>query len=277
MMSERQITVITPNKSLNNFWRELWDYRDLFYFLAWRDFKVRYKQTIIGVTWAILRPLLTMLVFTIVFGKIAKLPTEGDAPYAIMVFSAMLPWYFFSSVFQESSQSLISNASMLSKVYFPRIIIPTTSLFVNGIDFLASCFILLIVMAWYQYLPSIRIFFIPLFLLLVVLASLGVSLWISALNVKYRDFRYIVPFIIQFGLFISPVGFSSSIVSDQWRFIYSLNPMVGVIDGFRWAILGGDIQLYMKGFIISVALSISIFFSGVLFFQRMERKFADII
>ncbi|MGR9073088.1 MAG: ABC transporter permease [Gammaproteobacteria bacterium] len=276
-MNRLQQTVITPDKSIDDFWRELWHYRELFYFLAWRDFKVRYKQTIIGVAWAILRPLLTMLVFTVVFGKLAKLPSEGGAPYAVMVFSAMLPWYFFASILQESSQSLIGSAPMLSKVYFPRIIIPTTPIFVNLVDFAASFLVMLCIMFWYRYAPDARVMLLPLFLLLAMVASLGAGLWISSLNVKFRDFRYIVPFIVQFGLYVSPVGFSSSIVPENWRLLYSLNPMVGVIDGFRWAILGQDSQLYLPGFLMSIGLSIALFVSGFRYFRKTERKFADII
>ena len=269
--------MITAGKSLDRFWRELWAYRELFYFLAWRDFKVRYKQTVIGATWAILRPLLTMIVFTVIFGKLANLPTEGIAPYPIMVFAAMLPWYFFSTTLQESSMSLITNAGLLSKVYFPRIIIPTTPLFVILIDFAISFVILILMMGWYQFIPNIKILLLPLLLILAILTSLGAGLWISSLNVKYRDFRYVVPFIVQIGLYISPVGFSSSVVPEHWRFLYSLNPMVGVIDGFRWAILGNESAIYLPGFSISVTLAIALFVSGIWFFQKTERKFADII
>lgn len=276
MRQSHEIT-IQPDKSLSGSWQELVEYRDLFYFLAWRDFKVRYKQTVIGVAWAVLRPILTMVVFTIVFGKLAKLPADGGAAYPILVFAAMLPWYFFASNIQESSQSLVANASMVSKIYFPRIIIPVAPLFVNFIDFVISFAILLGLMAWYQHLPGIRIFLLPFFLLLAGITAMGAGFWISALNVKYRDFRYVVPFIVQLGLFISPVGFSSNIVPEQWRLLYSLNPLVGVIDGFRWAIIGNDVQLYFPGFVLSVVLSVILFISGVWFFRKTERKFADII
>lgn len=276
-MRQTRELIIEPNKPLSHFWRELLEYKDLFYFLAWRDFKVRYKQTIIGVVWAVLRPFLTMVVFTIVFGRIANLPSEGEAPYAIMVFAAMLPWYFFATTLQESSMSIVNNASMVSKIYFPRIIIPVAPMFVNAIDFIISFGILIAMMVWYQFIPDLKIVFLPLFLLLAVIASLGIGFWISALNVKYRDFRYVVPFIVQIGLYVSPVGFSSSIISEQWRLIYSLNPMVGVIDGFRWAILGKEATLYLPGFSLSIIIAVVLFATGIWYFNKTERKFADII
>ncbi len=269
--------IIEPNKKLDKVIGELWQYRDLFYFLAWRDFKVRYKQTVIGALWAFLRPLLTMIVFTIIFGKIAGLPSQGDTPYAILVFVAMLPWYFFSGSFQEGSNALIANANMISKVYFPRIIVPISSLFVNLIDFMISFLILLLLMVFYQFTPSINIIALPLFLMLVAMFTIGMTLWMSALNVKYRDIRYIVPFVVQFGLYISPVGFSSEVVANQWRFLYSLNPLVGVIDGFRWCILGENTVFYWPGFIISVVLTLLLLVSGYIFFSKTERLFADII
>ncbi len=274
--SEFDIT-IQPGKRLDKSLKELWQYRDLFFFLAWRDFKVRYKQTIIGALWAFLRPLLTMIVFTIIFGKVAGLPSQGDAPYAIMVFSAMLPWYFFSSSFGDGSNALVANSSMISKVYFPRIIIPISTLFVNLVDLGISFVILLILMIYYQFAPSTNIVFLPLFLLLAIAFTIALTLWMSALNVKYRDIRYIVPFIIQFGLYVSPVGFSSEVITNKWRIIYSLNPMVGVIDGFRWCIIGKAANFYWPGFIISIAFTIFLLISGYLFFSNTERKFADII
>lgn len=274
--SEFDIT-IQPGKRLDKSLKELWQYRDLFFFLAWRDFKVRYKQTIIGALWAFLRPLLTMIVFTIIFGKVAGLPSQGSAPYAIMVFSAMLPWYFFSSSFGDGSNALVANSNMISKVYFPRIIIPISTLFVNLVDLGISFIILLILMVYYQFAPSANIAFLPLFLLLAIAFTIALTLWMSALNVKYRDIRYIVPFIIQFGLYVSPVGFSSEVITNKWRIIYSLNPMVGVIDGFRWCIIGEAANFYWPGFIISIAFTIFLLISGYLFFSNTERKFADII
>lgn len=268
--------IIEPSKSVKNQWHELWQYRDLFYFLAWRDILVRYKQTTIGVAWSVLRPLLTMIVFTIIFGRIAKLPSE-NIPYPLLVFSAMIPWQFFSNTFSEASNSLIRNTQLISKVYFPRIIIPTTAMVVSMIDFAISFMILMLLMLFYGVMPDIKIFLLPFFLLLSISASLGAGYIIAALNVKFRDFRYVVPFIIQFGLYISPVGFSSSVVPEQWRIIYSINPMVGVVEGFRWILLGKDIPFYWPGFIISVGLSFFLLVAGILYFNNMERNFADII
>jgi len=269
--------IIEAGRSERQYWRDIWRYRELFYFLAWRDILVRYKQTFIGVAWALIRPFLTMVVFTVVFSKIAKLPSEGDAPYAILVFAAMLPWQFFSSALAECSNSLITNANLISKVYFPRLVVPTSAVIVSFVDFMISGIILLGLMAWYDYVPSWRILTLPLFILVAFAASMGAGLWLASLNVKYRDFRYIVPFIVQFGLYISPVGFSSSIVPEEWRLLYSLNPMVGVIDGFRWAILGGDSNLYLPGFALSLGLVILILVSGIWYFRKTERTFADVI
>jgi len=268
--------IIEAGRTERHYWKDLWRYRELFYFLAWRDILVRYKQTIIGIAWAILRPVLTMLVFTVVFGKLAKLPS-GGAPYPIMVFAALLPWQFFAASFSEAGNSLIVNTSMISKVYFPRLVLPTTAVIVSFVDFLISFSILLAMMLWYEFIPEVRIIMLPLFILIAFAASMAGGLWIAALNVKYRDFRYIIPFIVQFGLYISPVGFTSSIVPDKWRLLYSLNPMVGVIDGFRWAILGGGYQLYMPGFLLSLALVAFILVTGIVYFRKTEKTFADII
>ncbi len=270
------ILVIEAGRTESQYWKDLWRYRELFYFLAWRDILVRYKQTAIGIAWALIRPFLTMIVFTIVFGNLAKLPSEG-APYPILVFAAMLPWQFFANALSECSNSLISNANLISKVYFPRLIVPASAVLVSFVDFLVSGMILLALMAWYDFVPSWRILTLPLFILIAFAAAIGGGLWLSALNVKYRDFRYIVPFIVQFGLYISPVGFSSSIVPERWRLLYSLNPMVGVIDGFRWAVLGGEAKLYWPGFTLSVGLVALLFVSGVCYFRKMERSFADVI
>ena len=268
--------VIEAGKTEGQYWKDIWHYRELFYFLAWRDILVRYKQTVIGIAWSLIRPLLTMVVFTIIFGKLAKLPSEG-VPYPILVFAAMLPWQFFSNSLSESSNSLIANSNLLSKIYFPRIIMPTSSVIVGLVDFFISFVILAILMIWYQFIPDWRIVTLPFFLMLALFASLGFGLWIAALNVKYRDFRYIVPFIVQFGLYISPVGFSSSIVPGKWRFLYSINPMVGVIDGFRWALLGQNIQLYWPGFLLSIGLTVLVFLYGLRYFRMTERTFADVI
>lgn len=268
--------VIEAGKTGSLYWKDLWSYRELFYFLSWRDILVRYKQTAIGFAWSILRPLLTMVVFTVIFGKLAKLPSEG-IPYPILVYAAMLPWQFFANSLTESSNSLINNANMLTRIYFPRLILPSSAVIVSLVDFAISFTILFVLMIWFAFIPNWRILFIPLFLLLALLVSLGASLWFSSLNVKFRDFRYIIPFVVQFGLYISPVGFSSSIIPEKWRLIYSLNPMVGVIDGFRWSILGDKTSLYIPGFLISITLTLILFISGIFYFRKTERTFADII
>jgi len=272
--NNKDYIVIEAGKSEKNYFRDIWRYRELFYFLSWRDILVRYKQTVIGIAWSIIRPVLTMIVFTIIFGKIAKLPST-DAPYPILVFTALLPWQFFANALQESSNSLISNSSMISKIYFPRIIMPVSSMIVALVDFAISFVLLGIIMIFYHFIPSWKIIFMPLFLLLAILVSTGAGLLISALNVKYRDFRYIVPFIIQFGLYISPVGFSSDTIPGKWRIIYSLNPMVGVIDGFRWSIIGKGVQFYIPGFIISIILTIILFIIALIYFRKTEKTFAD--
>ncbi len=272
----QQELVIEAGRTEQQYWKDLWRYRELFYFLAWRDILVRYKQTAIGISWALIRPFLTMVVFTVVFGQLAKLPSEG-APYPILVFSAMLPWQFFANSLSECSNSLISNANLISKVYFPRLIVPTSAVVVSFVDFLISGMILLGLMAWYNFVPSWRILTLPLFIAIAFAASMGVGLWFASLNVKYRDFRYIVPFIVQFGLYISPVGFSSSIVPQKWQLLYSLNPIVGVIDGFRWAILGGESKLPLPELVLSLALVLLLLFSGIWYFRKTEKAFADII
>ena len=268
--------VIEAGRAESQYWKDLWRYRELFYFLSWRDILVRYKQTAIGIAWALIRPFLTMVVFTVVFGNLAKLPS-GGAPYPILVFAAMLPWQFFSNALSECSNSLITNSNLISKIYFPRLIVPASAVIVSFVDFLISGMILLALMIWYNFVPDWRILTLPLFILIAFAASMGVGLWFAALNVEYRDFRYIVPFIAQFGLYISPVGFSSSIVPEKWRLLYSLNPMVGVIDGFRWAILGGNSQIYWAGFALSVGFVALLFASGIWYFRKTERTFADVI
>lgn len=268
--------VIKAGKTEGQYWQDIWHYRELFYFLAWRDLLVLYKQTAIGVSWALIRPLLTMVVLTIVFGRLAKLDV-GEAPYPILVFAGLLPWQFFSNALSESSNSLILNANLVSKVYFPRLIVPASAVIVSFVDFIISGLILLALMAWYDFVPDWRIMTLPIFIAIGFAAAMGGGLWLAALNVEYRDFRYLVPFIVQFGLYISPVGFSSEVVPEQWRLLYSLNPMVGVIDGFRWAILGGDFQLYWPGFCLSMLLVLALLSSGIWYFRKMERTFADVI
>jgi lipopolysaccharide transport system permease protein len=268
--------IIEAGRTERNYWRDLFRYRELFYFLAWRDVLVRYKQTVIGVLWAVLRPFLTMVVFVFIFSKIAKLPSEG-VPYPVMVFAAMLPWTLFSTSLSEGSNSLISNANLISKVYFPRLIVPASAVIVSFVDFLISLVLLGLLMIWYQVWPTWHLLALPLFTLLALAASTGAGLWLAALNVEYRDFRYVVPFLVQFGLYLSPVGFSSSIVPEKWRLLYSINPMVGVIDGFRWAISGGRSSIYMPGLIASVVVMSILLASGIWYFRRMERTFADVI
>jgi lipopolysaccharide transport system permease protein len=275
--SMTELTIIEPGRRESYYWVELWRYRELLRVLAWRDLSVRYKQTVIGAMWALIRPFLTMVVFTVVFGHIAGLPSDGSAPYALMVFAGMLPWTFFSTGLADASNSLVNNANLISKVYFPRLVVPIATIAVALADFFISLCVLLALLVWYQYLPGWQIFALPLFVILAFLASIGPSLWITSLNVRYRDFRYIIPFIVQFGLYVSPVGFSSNIIGDQWRLIYSLNPLVGVIDGFRWCILGAGSRLYMPGLIASIGVTLFFLWFGVRQFRKMEKSFADLI
>ena len=266
--------VIEPGRMERQYWRDLWRYKELFYFLAWRDILIRYKQTVAGVGWSVVRPLLTMVVLTVVFGKLAAMPS-GGVPYPILVFCGMLPWQFFATAVSECGTSLVSNAALVSKVYFPRMTIPASSVIAGLVDLLISFGLMVVVMIWYQYLPGPRVFLLPVFVLIAFCAAFGLGLWISALMVKYRDFRFIIPFFVQFGLYISPVGFTSAVVPQQWRLVYSLNPMVGVIDGFRWAIVGGP--AYWPGFALSVAIVGLLLLTGVWHFRRTERTFADVI
>lgn len=278
MVDHNQATelVIEAGHTEKQYWQDIWGYRELFYFLAWRDILVRYKQTAIGIAWALIQPFMTMVVFTVVFGNLAKLPSEG-VPYPILVFAGMLPWQFFANSLGNCSNSLVNNSNLIAKVYFPRLIVPASALVVCFVDFLVAGMVLLGLMIWYDFVPSFRIITLPLFIAIAFTIALGVGLWFASLNVKYRDFRYLVPFITQFGLYISPVGFSSSVIPSQWRLLYSLNPMVSVIDGFRWAILGGESTLYFPGFILSVTLVVLFLVSGIWYFRRMEKTFADII
>lgn len=273
---DERVLILEAGRSERHYWADLWHYRELFLILAWRDVAVRYKQTLIGIAWAVLRPLLTMIVFTIIFNKVATLPSEGDTPYAIMVFAGMLPWFLFSTILLDASNSLVSNANLISKIYFPRIVVPTASAVVALVDFTLNLMVLFLIMIWYGFVPHFQIIFLPFFAALAILAALGPALWISALNVKYRDFRYAIPFVVQFGLYISPVGFSSSLIPDEWRFLYSLNPVVGIIDGFRWCILARD-SLYLPGFLTSLAVTATLLWLGVRNFRRSEKTFADTI
>ena len=272
-----QETILESDSAEGHYWLELWHYRELFRVLAWRDISVRYKQTVIGAVWALIRPFLTMVLFTVLFDKLAKLPSEGTAPYAIMVFAGMLPWTFFSSTLSDASNSLLSGGNLISKVYFPRLILPTAAIGVGLVDFAVNLLMLIVLMIWYRFAPSWHIVLLPAFMAIAIFASLGPGLWLSALNVKYRDFRYIIPFLVQFGLYASPVGFSSNIVPEQWRLLYSLNPMVGVIDGFRWCILGGQSPLYLPGFLLSIGVTVSFLWLGIRQFRNTEDSFADLI
>jgi lipopolysaccharide transport system permease protein len=271
------ITIIEPGRQERNYWRDLWRYRELFYVLAWRDVSVRYKQTIIGAAWAVIRPFLTMIVFTIIFGKIAQLPSVGTVPYSVMVFAGLLPWSFFATGLSDASMSMIGNANLITKVYFPRLIIPTAAIVVSFADFLVSFCLLLVLMVWYRFLPGWQIVFLPAFLLLAFVASIGPALWLTALNVKYRDFRFVIPFIVQVGLYISPVGFTAGVIPEQWRTIYALNPMVGVIEGFRWCVLGGQSPLDLESLAIGTAVAVVLLWIGLRRFRRTEAGFADLI
>ncbi len=268
--------LIEAGRTERQYWRDLWRYRELFFFLAWRDLLVRYKQTIVGVGWSLIRPLLTMIVLTVVFGKLGKMPS-GGLPYPLLVLCGMLPWQFFSTAMAESGNSLVMNSNMISKVYFPRLVIAVSSVITSFVDFLISGAFLVVLMIWYRYAPPLTVLFLPFFVLLAFGASLGVGLWIAALMVQYRDFRFIVPFMVQFGLYISPVGFQSSVVPERFRLLYALNPMVGIIDGFRWCLLGAQNDIYKLGLGISVIDVIVLVTSGIWYFRKTEQTFADVI
>ena len=258
-------------------WRDLWEYRELFYFLAWRDVRVRYKQSALGIGWAVIRPTLTMVVFTIVFSRLAKLSAPGAVPYALLVMSAMLAWQFFATAVADSSNSLISNANLISKVYFPRILVPAAAVGTSFVDFAITLTVTGGLMAWFRFMPDWHVLALPFFVLLACAASFGVGLWFAALNVEYRDVRHIVPFIVQFGLYVSPVGFNSGIVPEPWRMLYALNPMVGVIDGFRWSLLRGDVPLAWTTVACSIVVTVVLCTTAIAFFRSVEKSFADVI
>ena len=269
--------IIEAGRTEKNYWRDIWRYRELFLILAWRDVAVRYKQTVIGVAWALIRPFATMIVFTVVFNKVAKLDAPGSLPYALFVIAALIPWQFFSTALSESSNSLIGNANLISKVYFPRLIVPAGSVITSLVDFLITLGLMALMMIWYGFLPDWRLVTLPLFIVLAFGSAFGAGLWLCALNVKYRDFRYVIPFVVQFGLYVSPVGFSSDKIPEQWRLLYACNPMVGVIDGFRWALLRGESALWWPSILTSVLLTSVLCLSGVWYFRRTERTFVDVI
>jgi lipopolysaccharide transport system permease protein len=269
--------VLEAGRAERHYWQDLWRYRELVRVLAWRDVSVRYKQTLIGVSWALIRPFLTMVVFTVAFGKLAKLPSDGNAPYALMVFAGMLPWSFFSTALSDTANSLLTNSNLISKVYFPRLIAPVAAVIVALVDFLISFAVLIGLMVWYQFAPGWQTLALPGFIMLALLASLGPGLWLTAMNIKYRDFRFVLPFIVQLGLYISPVGFSSNVIPQDWRLLYSLNPMVGVIDGFRWCILGSQSKFNVPGLVASVAVTVLFLWLGIRQFRKTENSFADLI
>jgi lipopolysaccharide transport system permease protein len=278
--------IIEADRAEKNYWRDLWRYRELFYFLAWRDILVRYKQTAVGVAWAVIRPFLTMVVLTVTFSKIAKLSVPAGVPYALVVMAGILPWQFFANSMSESSNSLVGNANLISKVYFPRLVVPAGSVITSFVDFLITLVLMGLMMVWFHFAPDGRLLFLPLFMALAFGAAFGMGLWLCALNVEYRDFRYIIPFVVQFGVFISPVGFTTSHVPEtlRWhnyeipaRLLYSLNPLVGIIDGFRWALLRGQEPLNIASLSCSIIIVGILCFTGIWYFRRMERSFADVI
>ncbi|MGA7792981.1 MAG: ABC transporter permease [Candidatus Acidiferrales bacterium] len=275
--ARERVLVLEAGRAERNYWRDLWSYRELFAILAWRDVAIRYKQTAIGIAWAVVRPLLTMMIFTVVFGRLAHLPSDGAVPYPIMVFAGMLPWLLFSTILSDASNSLVSNANLISKVYFPRLIVPCAASVAALVEFGIAFVLFVLMMLWFRFLPDFRIVFLPLFIALAVLASLGPALYIAALNVKYRDFRFIIPFVVQFGMYVSPVGFSSAVIPAKWRLLYRLNPVVGVIDGFRWCLLRGQSELYLPGLYLNLIIICAFLWWGVSYFRRTERTFADVI
>jgi lipopolysaccharide transport system permease protein len=275
-VSSEDVVIIEAGRSNAHYWRDLWRYRELLYFIARRDIAVRYKQTVLGIAWAVLRPLAAMVVFTLIFGRIANLPSDG-APYSLLVFTGMVPWFFFAAALSESSNSLLANANLLSKVYFPRLLVPVAALGAPLVDLLVGIVLLVLLMLWLGYPPNLRMFALPAFMLLAYCAALGLGLWFAALNIQYRDFQFVVPFLIQFGLFASPIGYSSKLIPEQWRLLFSLNPMVSVIDGFRWALLGEPFSFHLDALFFSVLLTAIVLAGGLWFFRRTERALADVI
>lgn len=272
-----RLLILEPGRSEKNYWADLWAYRELFFVLAWRDISVRYKQSALGAAWAIVRPVLAVIVFTFIFGRVANLPSTGNVPYPIMVYAGTLPWFLVSSILGDASQSLVSNSNMISKIYYPRLITPAASSIVSLVDFTLSFCVLMLMMLLFWFAPSWHIIFLPIFIVYAVAVAFGPAMLLSSLNVRYRDFRFVVPFLIQFGLYISPVGFSSDVVPDQWRLLYSLNPAVSVIDGFRWCLLGGEAPIYWPGFLLGFAVTALFLWLGFRSFRKAERSFADYI
>ena len=276
--SEPRTIILRPSRGFSFLdFRELWIYRELVYFLTWRSLKVRYKQTVLGAVWAVLEPFLTMVVFTIFFGNLAKVGSD-NIPYPIWSYAGLLPWGLFSKALSDASRSLVANSHMITKIYFPRIILPLSSILAGLVDFAIAFVVLIGMMLFYKQFPTSAVWTLPLFLLLAMITALGVALWLSALNVKYRDVGYILPFLTQFWLFITPVVYPSSQIPEQWRLIYGLNPMTGVVEGFRWALLGINPQpTFFPMLAVSAAMAIVVRFTGILYFRRMERGFADMV
>lgn len=295
MQQERPELIIEAGRGEQQYWLDLWRYRELFYFLAWRDIMVRYKQAVLGVSWAIIQPLAMTIILTVVFKKIASMPSPAGVPYALVVLAGSLPWQFFAVALTGCGNSLIGNANLLTKVYFPRLVVPTSAVVVAFVDFLISLSIMAVMMIYYQWTPDWKIIFLPLFMLLACGVAMGAGLWQASLNVQYRDVRYIIPFITQFGLYVSPVGFVSDTIPTRYRLLYSLNPMVSVIDGFRWCLLRGEwdappallaatgaapkahIYLYWPGLALSTFVVILLLTTSIWYFRKMERTFADVI
>ena len=272
---------IEPGRAEKNYWKDLWRYRELFYILSWRDLKVRYKQTVIGVVWSVLRPLLTMAIFTFIFKNVAKFEAPDGVSYPVLVFAGLLPWQFFAAGLTESSNSLIGNERLISKVYFPRMIIPAASVITSLVDFFISLVLMFGLMLLFRDVPTVNLIFLPVFILMAFFASFGIGLWLTALNVKYRDFKHVVPFLVQIGLYISPVGFTSykasEIIPEKFRLLYYLNPMAGVIDGFRWCFFGEKTPIDWNGMLLSAAVIVVFMLIGIRTFRRMEKSFADLI
>ena len=268
--------IIEPGRRERNYWRDLWRFRELLYFLAYRDLLVRYKQTVIGVAWALLRPALTMAIF-VAFRRMTKLAASDAVPEALLVYSALLPWQFFSTALTEAAASLIGNANLISKVYFPRLLVPAGAVVTSLVDFGVTLGLLAVLMLWYRFVPGLQILLLPILVVLTFGVSVGTGLLLAALNVEYRDFRYIVPFIVQFGLFVSPIAFETRSVPQNWRLLYSLNPLVGIIDGFRWAILRGRTHLDLMTLGLSLTVTVVVLVLGIWYFRRTERSFADVI
>ncbi len=267
---------LEAGRSDQHYWRDIWRYKELLLLLVWRDILVRYKQTVFGVAWAVVRPVMTMVVFTVIFGRLANLPSY-DAPYPLLVFGGVLAWQFFSTALADAANSVVGNANMISKVYFPRVIVPLSALVVGLVDFGITVGIFCALAIWFGYLPDWRVFFFPLFVALLFLLAFSVSLWFAALNVRYRDFRYVLPFLLQLGSYASPVGFSSSVVPEKWQLLYALNPMVGIIDGFRWSLLRGSTPLDVVSIVTAVVVTLIMLIPGIRFFKQQERQFADVI